>query len=34
MPDWFKNWENTGLIVYDDKIMMGLLVIIIQLIMS
>ncbi len=19
MPDWFKNWENTGLIVYDDK---------------
>ena len=19
MPDWFKNWENTGLITYDDK---------------
>ena len=19
MPDWFKNWENTGLIIYDDK---------------
>ena len=19
MPGWFKNWENTGLIVYDDK---------------
>ena len=19
MPEWFKNWENTGLIVYDDK---------------
>jgi len=19
MPEWFKNWENTGLIIYDDK---------------
>ena len=19
MPEWFKNWENTGLITYDDK---------------
>ena len=19
MPDWFKNWENTGLIVFNDK---------------
>ena len=19
MPEWFKNWENTGLIVYEDK---------------
>lgn len=19
MPDWFKNWENTGLITYNDK---------------
>ena len=19
MPDWFKNWESTGLIIYDDK---------------
>ena len=19
MPDWFRNWENTGLITYDDK---------------
>lgn len=19
LPDWFKNWENTGLLTYDDK---------------
>ena len=19
MPEWFKNWENTGLIIFDDK---------------